>query len=183
MQVEAYQGDMMPFAGDYNVEGYGPCDGSFLSINQNQALFTILGTRYGGDGRTVFALPDLRGRSPIRYGAAPGLTPYSPGQRGGLEYTTLTQQNVPAHTHYGTLTIVRNYGNTIMPESGKGYIASELDMFFNPSEFESPDEAHIKGITADKSNLPEQPDSIDIRSPYLAVDWQIRLLGTYPRRA
>ncbi|QTL33858.1 phage tail protein [Pseudoalteromonas viridis] len=183
MAVEAYLGDMMPFAGDFTVEGYGPCDNTLISINQNQALYTILGTRYGGDGRTTFALPDLRGRNPIRYGAGPGLAQYMPGQMGGLEQTVLSQSNLPAHTHYGTLTIAKNDGNATEPEPDKGLIASGYDMFFNPSAFEEAKLTQIQGIIANKSNLPERPSSVNVRNPYLAVGWQICVLGAYPRRA
>ena len=75
------------------------CDGQLLSIAQNSALFSLLGTNYGGDGRTTFGLPDLRGRVPIHAGNGPGLSDYRLGQEGGSETTTLTIQQLPSHNH------------------------------------------------------------------------------------
>ena len=79
--------------------GWALCDGQLLSISANQALFSILGTTYGGDGRTTFALPDLRGRTPIHPGHGPGLSAYRLGQRGGQENVTLNVTQMPVHNH------------------------------------------------------------------------------------
>jgi hypothetical protein len=87
-------GATMMFAGNFPPRGYALCDGQLLSIAQNTALFSILGTTYGGNGQTTFALPDLRGRAPIHSGAGPGLTPRSLGEIGGTENRTIT-----THTH------------------------------------------------------------------------------------
>ena len=84
------------FAGNFAPRGWAMCDGQLLPIAQNTALFSILGTTYGGDGRTTFALLDLRGRVPMHHGNGPGLTPRRLGEKGGVESTTTT---LPSHNH------------------------------------------------------------------------------------
>lgn len=97
--MDEYIGIVKLFAGTFAPRGWAYCDGSLLPINSNAALFSILGTTYGGDGRTTFALPDLRGRVPMGAGSGPGLSPRVPGQVVGNENVTLTTQQMPAHTH------------------------------------------------------------------------------------
>ncbi|MCA9939937.1 MAG: tail fiber protein [Anaerolineales bacterium] len=80
---EPFIGQIILFGGNFAIRNFAQCDGQLLPISQNTALFSILGTMYGGDGRTTFALPDLRGRSPLHYGTGPGLPNYALGQRGG----------------------------------------------------------------------------------------------------
>src|SRR5262249_41768302 len=87
------------FAGNFAPTGYLLCSGQLLAISQNAALFSIIGTYYGGNGTTNFALPDFRGRVPISQGQGPGLSPYNMGQVGGTENTTLLLSNLPIHTH------------------------------------------------------------------------------------
>ncbi|KNC66123.1 phage tail protein [Pseudoalteromonas ardens] len=184
MQVVAYQGDMMPFGGDFSVEGYAPCNGTPMSINQNQALFTLLGTKYGGDGRTIFALPDLRGRSPIGYGHGPGLNYHPLGMHGGEEHMTLKEKHVPQHTHTGTLTVASNKSNELYPskETYFGQYAIPGGTYFEPNDFEKLRPKEIKGVTTDYGPL-DGGHSFSIRDPYLAIGWLICHLGAYPRRA
>src|SRR5471032_2487468 len=80
-------------------KGWADCNGQLLPINQNQALFSLLGTTYGGNGVQTFALPDLRGRVPVGQGQGPGLSPYVEGQQGGSEVVTISQNQLPAHSH------------------------------------------------------------------------------------
>jgi microcystin-dependent protein len=100
---EAMIGEIRMFAGNFAPRGWALCNGQLLSIAQNTALFSILGTTYGGDGRTTFALPDLRGRVPISAGQGPGLSDKRLGQQGGQETVTLTANEMPAHTHTATI--------------------------------------------------------------------------------
>src|SRR5512132_2194680 len=93
------------FAGNFAPRGWATCDGQLLSIAQNTALFSLLGTTYGGNGQTNFALPDLRGRAAIHQGQGPGLSQYVLGEVGGLENVTLITTQIPAHTHTATVTI------------------------------------------------------------------------------
>ena len=90
---------------NFAPRGWAFCDGQILPINQNQALFSLLGTNFGGDGTVNFALPNLQGRAPVNYGQGPGLSEYVLGQTTGAETTTLTAAQMPAHTHSASTTI------------------------------------------------------------------------------
>ncbi|OPX56344.1 Microcystin-dependent protein [Oceanospirillum multiglobuliferum] len=103
--MEFYIGGIIPFAGNYAPRGWACCDGQLEAIGQNQALFSLLGTTFGGDGRTVFALPDLRGRVAIHPGQGRGLSYYNWGEIGGSESVTLLTSQIPHHTHAGTCNI------------------------------------------------------------------------------
>lgn len=102
-QVEAYRGEVQLYANGYCPKYAIETDGQTLPIPQNQALYAVMGTTYGGDGRTNFNLPDLRGRSVLGHGQGPGRSEYRPGQAGGAEWTTLTTTHLPPHTHDGVL--------------------------------------------------------------------------------
>ena len=96
---EAYIGEIRMFAGNYAPENWALCDGRTLPISQNEALYSLLGTTYGGNGSTTFGLPDLRGRLPIGMGQGTGLINRPLGQQTGVETVTLTESNLPAHNH------------------------------------------------------------------------------------
>ena len=96
---EPFVGEIRMFAGNFAPRGWAFCDGQLLAVSQNDALFSLLGTIYGGDGRTTFGLPDLRGRIPIHAGSGPGLSPRKLGAKGGAEKVTLTVNQLPSHTH------------------------------------------------------------------------------------
>ena len=96
---EPFVGEIRMFAGNFAPRGWAFCDGQLLAVSQNDALFSLLGTIYGGDGRTTFGLPDLRGRLPIHAGSGPGLSPRRLGAKGGAENVTLTTNQLPAHSH------------------------------------------------------------------------------------
>ncbi|MDE2463523.1 MAG: tail fiber protein, partial [Alphaproteobacteria bacterium] len=97
--AEPFLGEIRIFAGNYAPEGWHFCDGSLLSVSNNDALFALLGTTYGGDGASTFGLPDLRGRVALSMGQGPGLQNYTAGQKAGSEMVTLTIPNIPAHSH------------------------------------------------------------------------------------
>jgi microcystin-dependent protein len=98
---EPFIGEIRMFAGNFAPRGYAFCDGQLLAIVQNEALFSLFGTIYGGDGRVTFGLPDLRGRIPVHAGgsAGPGLTRRNLGQKSGAEQATVTVNQLPAHSH------------------------------------------------------------------------------------
>ena len=96
---EPFIGEIRLFAGNYAPKGWAFCDGQLLPIAQNTALFSLLGVTYGGDGKNVFALPDLRDRAPMHAGAGPGLTTRHLGEIGGSDTVALTVGQIPAHTH------------------------------------------------------------------------------------
>jgi microcystin-dependent protein len=97
--MEPFLAEIIMFGGNFAPRGWALCDGQLLPINQNQALFSLLGTTYGGDGRTTFGLPDLRGRLAMHPGNGPGLSPRRLGEKGGTEQNTLTTPQLPAHNH------------------------------------------------------------------------------------
>jgi microcystin-dependent protein len=103
--MEPILGQLMLFAGTYAPLGWYACEGQLISISENVALFSLLGTTYGGDGMSTFALPDLRGRVPNHQGQGPGLSNYVQGQRSGSDNITLTAANTPPHTHAATATV------------------------------------------------------------------------------
>jgi microcystin-dependent protein len=96
---EPFIGQITLFAGNFAPRGWAFCQGQLLSISQNTALFSILGTTYGGNGQTTFGLPDLRGRVPVQQGQGPGLSSYDLGQMSGQESVTLLSTQMPQHTH------------------------------------------------------------------------------------
>jgi microcystin-dependent protein len=96
---DPFVGEIRMFAGNFAPRGYAFCDGQLLAVSQNDALFSLFGTIYGGDGRTTFGLPDLRGRIPIHMGSGPGLTPRNLGSKTGTERETVTVNQLPPHTH------------------------------------------------------------------------------------
>ena len=160
-------GNIMPFAGTFAPLGWAFCDGSLMAISQNDALFSLIGTTYGGDGQTTFALPDLRGRMPMHQG--PG---FVIGQVAGTETVTLTSQQMPLHSH----TVIGNSGNANSNDPTNNFLAAQ------PSLLE-----YAPGATANatmKSNaiLPggggNQPH--DNIMPYLAISYVIALEGIYP---
>jgi len=112
MGADAYIGDIIMFAGNFAPRSWAFCDGQLMQISQYSALFSILGTTYGGDGRTTFALPDLRGRIPMHEGSGPGLTPRTLGEKGGVEAVVLTSAQMPAHDHMATAHSVAAAGNS-----------------------------------------------------------------------
>src|SRR5579862_8605274 len=130
-----YLGAVKIFAGAYAIKNYAFCAGQLLSIQQNAALFALLGTTFGGNGINNFQLPDLRSRLPVGQGNGPGLTPRVIGEVGGVEGVTLLSNNVPGHTH--TLNATTSMGTTSIP--GPALLAGNLaatdgDFYVHPTQ-------------------------------------------------
>lgn len=106
---DAYIGSIVMFAGNFAPRGWAFCEGQLIAISDNPSLFSILGTTYGGDGVQTFGLPDLRGRVPVGTGTGPGLTPSVRGNKGGVEHVTLSQSEMPSHTHSGSGTVKAHF--------------------------------------------------------------------------
>ncbi len=160
------------FAGNFEIRDYAFCNGQLLSISQNTALFSILGTTYGGNGQTTFALPDLRGRTPIHFGQGPGLSSIALGEAGGTETTTLIASQLPAHNH--TIPASNLPGTLASPTGAVMANSGNLDKEYNPSSSANTTMAST-GIAG--GNLP-----ISLRNPYLGLNYQIALFGIYPSR-
>jgi len=160
------------FSFSFAPKGWAQCNGQFLPINQNQALFSLLGTTYGGNGQTTFALPDLRGRVPFHVGGS-----FTQGQAGGQEFHTLTVSEMPAHTHALTgntaATGASNNATAASPtgaywaNSGKNVFASG-----NPNGAMSPATVTNFGGSQPHEN----------RSPFLVLNFCIALVGAFPSR-
>ena len=155
------------------------CNGQLLPIVQNTALFSLLGTTYGGNGTTTFALPDMRGRVPIHSGssAGPGLTSYTLGQSGGTESVTLTTANLPAHTHTHQQPAVAAVGNTAAPGATARLAATTARGILNYST------AAADTTLASSSTGPTGSSTpVPNLQPYLTVNFCISLSGIYPSR-
>lgn len=169
---ERYLGDILWVGFNFCPRGTAAADGAILPINQNQALFSLYGTTYGGDGRTTFALPDLRGRMPLSVGQGPGLPSYNQGQRSGSETTTLTTANMPPHDH--GLTATSEDGNSADPlnrviaDGGR----SRLYVTSTPG-----DAMDARSIGATGGNT-----SVNNMQPYLTVRACVVLQGLFPSR-
>jgi len=169
-----------PFIGELMLVGYNFCprswadaDGQLLSISQNTALFSLYGTTYGGDGRTTFALPDLRGRAPIHNGNGPGLQNYRLGQRGGTESLTVLSSNMPSHNHNVQATDAQ--GDKKGP--GLDFLAKDnngVTIYHNGPPNKLMDPAMITNTGGGQA--------ISKRSPFLAMRWCVALQGVFPSR-
>jgi microcystin-dependent protein len=161
--------------------GWADCNGQLLSISQNTALFSLLGTTYGGDGRTTFALPDLRGRFPRHFGQGPGISNLQLGEKGGQELVTLTANQLPAHGHAlaaGSLRTTSAVGNS--PAANGKLLATANDGESNYSDA-APDGSIDVSLPAATGNTGgNQPH--DNVPPYLAVRFIIALQGIFPPR-
>ena len=112
---EPFVGQIQIFGFNFAPKGWAFCNGQTMSIAQNTALFSLLGTTYGGNGQTTFALPNLQSRVPIHFGQGPGLSPYALGQESGTENETLNVTNLPAHNHTVTFQVNSSEGGTNSP--------------------------------------------------------------------
>ncbi len=148
------------------------CNGALMAISSNSALFSLIGTYFGGDGRTTFALPDLRGRVPIGAGQGPGLSNYIIGQTGGSETTYLTVNNLPAHSH--NLAINTGAGSS---DSASGNFMAQNSEGIKQYSSTSNGTANSSSVSNTGSNIP-----FNNMQPYLALNYVICLYGTFPSR-
>lgn len=184
--MEGTIGEVRLFAGNFAPRNWAFCQGQLLNIADNQALFSIIGTIYGGDGRTTFGLPDLRGRAPISPGQGPGLSNYTVGQRGGAEAVTLSTNQIPAHSH----SVAHNL-SAAAPATTKPALDTEPSPTVAPAvtteaSYASPtDTTMLPGavtgsITAANTGGNQAHEN---RSPWLAMNYIICLIGVFPSRS
>jgi microcystin-dependent protein len=172
-----------PFLGEIRIVGFtfaprnwADCDGQILPINQNQALYSLLGTTYGGDGRTSFALPDLRGRLPMHLGTGPGLTPRTQGHRYGIETNAMTTSVLPNHSHTGTVLSSTSEGDRTDPAGA--YPARPEDPL-QPYGGSSGGTMAAGGVQIDDTGGGQ---SLDNMPPFLVLRFVIALAGLFPSR-
>lgn len=173
------------FAGNFAPKGWAKCEGQILSIAQNTALFSLLGTTYGGDGKTTFALPDLRERVVISPGQGPGLSNYSWGEKGGVTPLVLLPENLPAHTHSAGLEIGSSSATSTVPTTATTLGASS-QLFNNNSRsfWLYTNTAGNLTMNSPSFTISSTGNSTPIqnRQPYLVCNYIIALQGIYPPR-
>ena len=174
---EPFLGEIEFFAFDFAPKGWAPCAGQLLAINQNQPLFSLLGTTYGGDGINTFALPDLRGRAPVGQGQEHSLGNYPLGQAGGQETVTLTLQQIPAHGH--PVGAVDKPPATTVPSPA----GNLLSLAGNPSPIEMYGTGNPAPMSASTVANTGGGQAHDNRMPYLALNPCIAIIGEYPSRS
>ena len=179
--MNPFLGEMKMFGGNFAPRGWAFCDGQLLSINANQALFSLLGTIYGGDGRTTFALPDLRGRAPLHAGHGPGLTDRRLGARGGSEHNILNTTQLPSHTHSasGTLNATNNtLGNERTP-AGRNLAGNATNEQYTTNATDSPMATNNVTVTIGNTGGNQ---AVNNMQPWEAVNYIIALQGVFPSR-
>ncbi len=169
-------GEVRMFAGNFAPRGWALCNGQLLAISQNPALFSILGTTYGGDGRTTFALPDLRGRVPMHAGSGSGLTSRSLGQITGTETNTLDITQIPSHSHSVTINnpVYDDEANSDDP-TGKYPAVSGENMYADQTNTNGA----IPEITIGNTGG-SQP--VNNMQPSLTINFIIATTGIFPSR-
>ncbi len=179
--MDPFIGQIIMFGGNFAPRGWAFCNGQLLSISQNTALFSILGTTYGGDGRVSFALPEMRGRVPMHEGTGPGLTPRSLGQKAGQQESFLTVANMPSHNHTAaTTTQIAASSEQGEEQNVNGqFIASHPDAFN-----EDPSGSVTLGGPTSTTTVGNngQNQSFNNLPPYQAVNFIICLQGLFPSR-
>jgi microcystin-dependent protein len=163
--AQPYVGEIRMFAGNFAPAGWMFCEGQLLPISENETLFQLIGTTYGGDGESTFALPDLRGRIPIHQG-----NEFILAQTGGVEEVTLTTQQIPIHTH--ALIASTNFGNTAQPNNLILGASSTFDLYVDSPATSAMSPLDIGPVGGSQPHTNFQP--------YLCVDFIISLFGIFP---
>lgn len=169
--AQPYVGEIRMFGGNFAPAGWMFCEGQLLPISENETLFNLIGTTYGGDGQETFQLPDLQGRLPMHAGQGPGLSQnYQLGEKGGVESVTLTTQQIPIHNHSwvvtGTVAAQTNPQNNMVAQSSQAQIYID-DV---PSANMATNTVTVVGGSQPHENI----------QPYLCVSFIISLFGVFP---
>ncbi|WP_218598148.1 phage tail protein [Polaribacter sp. NJDZ03] len=202
--MDEYIGIIKIFAGDFAPRGWAFCEGQLLAINSNTALFSILGTTYGGDGRTTFGLPDLRSRVPVGLGNGPGLTPRRLGEKDGTEHNVLNVTQMPPHTHAAVLTSTGSAtatiaipafddtgdspdpSNTAVLAKAENTAGTEMNLYTNSAA-----DTTLKPFTAPITNISGEVtvgltgagQNINNMQPFLGLNYIICMQGIFPSRS
>lgn len=186
MPGEGCIGEVRMFAGNFAPRNWALCDGQLLPISAYTALFSILGTTYGGDGQTTFALPDMRGRLAMHPGHGPGLSTRILGQKGGVENVTLTTAQMPSHAHTANTEVIENTSSSegtsaspdgrVLAKSGSGdpdYAS------FSQADTKLEERSHDANTTVNSAGGNQAHDNM---SPFNCINFIICLQGLYPTR-
>jgi microcystin-dependent protein len=171
---QPYVGEIRMFAGNFNPNGWAFCNGQLVPISENDTLYALIGTTYGGDGQTTFALPNLQGRLPLHVGQGPGQT-FNIGETGGTEMVTLTTQQIPVHNHPLTAT---NSGPVAPPNGANPAVANstgQVGVMVYGAPAGGATTLHPNTIQVDGGNTPHNN-----MQPYLCINFIISLYGIFP---
>lgn len=178
--MDPFVGEIRAVAFPYAPRNWAICDGSLMQISQNTALFSILGTQYGGDGTSTFALPDLRGRTVVNAGQGPGLSSYPIGKKAGTETVTLTLPQLPLHSHGFS-------GSFNVSTDTAGLSTAANNFLAVPSEFQYAEAGSgttmAAGLISGQGSVVGGNQAHTNQQPYLALYYIIALLGEYPQRS
>ena len=172
--ADPFVAEIRIFPFNFAPKGWAFCDGQLMPLSQNTALFSLLGTTYGGDGKSTFALPNLQGRAPMHFGQGPGLSPHNFGETGGNGTVALSESELPAHSHAmmaqsSLATSKTPTGNTLArPGKGQTYAPSSANVVAMASQALAP-----AGSQAPHNNM----------MPYLTFHFCIALQGVFPPRS
>lgn len=186
MGTDQFIAEITLFAGNFAPRGTALCQGQIMAISQNTALFSLLGTTYGGNGTTTFALPDMRGRAPFGPGQGPGLSDCVLGEQTGSENTTLQQSEMPQHTHSVTTTLNATTTKATLqtpvagavfgkPVDGSG---SAVPLIYCPAGTS----ATVPLAEGNFTSVAGGSQPFDIRQPYLGLNFLIYIQGVFPTR-
>jgi microcystin-dependent protein len=178
MASQPYLGAIFMFAGNFAPRGFQLCAGQVLAISQNTALFSILGTTYGGNGTTTFALPDLRGRAPIGAGNGTGLSPVVLGQQGGSQNVSILASNMPAHNHLVNVSTVL----AAQASPSNNFLAPPVDS--TPAAGTGYNTTPTGGATLAQTavSIAGQGLPVSVQNPYLGINYIIAVQGIFPSR-
>jgi microcystin-dependent protein len=172
--MDPFVAEIRPFAFAFAPKGWATCDGQLLPLSQNTALFSLLGTYYGGDGKSNFALPDLRDATPMHQGQGGGLTPRSLGETGGTPFVTLLQTEMPAHNH--TMNVSGEPSNERQPDPAR-YIGRGTGVSMYGPNNGSTTTLSFQALTTAGGSQPHNN-----MQPYLTLNLCIALQGVFPPR-
>lgn len=170
--ADPFLGQIQCFGFNFAPRGWALCNGQLLQIAQNTALFSLLGTIYGGDGRTTFGLPDLQGRASMKYGTGPGLTNRRIGEKSGQEKVQLVVGDIPGHNHGATPGAANADGDVSSPTNN--FPANAQNGYFSATN------ASMGSATSGNTGNNQPHENMQ---PFLVNSWCIALTGTYPQRS
>jgi microcystin-dependent protein len=179
--LDPFLGQIALFPYGYAPQGWADCAGQLLPINQYSQLYSLIGTTYGGNGRTTFGLPDFQGRASLGFGAPPGRQAYAIGQRGGMESVGLTEDTLPAHNHAlfasGAQGTINKPGGSLLASPYTGLSDPTTGSIYNPAR---PNEVMGDLVIGPAGTAPPTPH--DNMQPSLVLRYCIALIGILPSR-
>jgi microcystin-dependent protein len=172
---EPFIGEIRMFGGNFAPAGWAFCNGALLPISENDSLFILIGTTYGGDGQSTFALPDLQGRIPVHAGTGSDGITYTLGDKGGVESVTLTTNQIPIHTHVPVATA--NAGTVASPANATWAAAGTGEQIYSTPPNPPASAMNAQGILPSGGSQPH-----DNMAPYLCINFILSLFGQFPHQ-